>query len=252
VLGGRAKEKVTQPGVKNFRGDLIKFLNKVLSGENFALSRWGDGELAILEGKPLNLLNKGNGEFDNRPDDPKYALPRVLLEEAFVYHSSGYYLGIPCPCCSAPATFNKVRRMSGQKEENLTWANIFVNSNYSFYVERFLPAIAERKVVLISHRDTDLSQLFFKPLAHYRVPPNAWLKQDTTCKLMSDFSDKSGYIFLFAAGPYSNIAIYEMYRVNKNNTYIDVGSTLDAMLGLKPTRKYLLGGSTLNKTCKWG
>ena len=44
---------------------------------------------------------------------------------------------------------------------------------------------------------------------------------------------------------------YQLYFSNKNNTYIDIGSTLDTQMGMKPTRGYQLGAPTLNKICVW-
>ena len=45
---------------------------------------------------------------------------------------------------------------------------------------------------------------------------------------------------------------YELwYDMNKNNTYIDIGSTLDVIMGMKPTRGYLKGANTLKKECIW-
>ena len=42
----------------------------------------------------------------------------------------------------------------------------------------------------------------------------------------------------------------EMWKHNKNNTYIDIGSTLNPWL-TENNRGYLKGASTLNKTCIW-
>jgi hypothetical protein len=59
------------------------------------------------------------------------------------------------------------------------------------------------------------------------------------------------HVFLFAAGPFANILTYELWKYNRNNTYIDIGSTLDKYLGLKLTRGYLQGAPTLTKKCIW-
>jgi hypothetical protein len=45
-------------------------------------------------------------------------------------------------------------------------------------------------------------------------------------------------IFLVTGGCFANILIYELFKLEKENTYIDVGSALDIYLGLGQTRAY--------------
>jgi len=59
------------------------------------------------------------------------------------------------------------------------------------------------------------------------------------------------YVFLISAGPFANILVHQLHNFNKNNTYLDIGSTIDGYLKLPLTRRYLKGGDTLNKTCIW-
>jgi hypothetical protein len=59
------------------------------------------------------------------------------------------------------------------------------------------------------------------------------------------------HMFLFCAGPFSNILIHECFKISSNNTYLDMGSTLDSMMSLGETRGYLRGADTLNKVCIW-
>ena len=51
-------------------------------------------------------------------------------------------------------------------------------------------------------------------------------------------------LFLFSAASLSNLLIYELYKEFPNNTYMDIGSTLNPMVGLdgwKGSRGYLRG-----------
>jgi hypothetical protein len=41
----------------------------LLKGENFAFSKFADGELAILKGENIDLTKKCNGEFKFDKDD---------------------------------------------------------------------------------------------------------------------------------------------------------------------------------------
>jgi len=59
---------------------------------------------------------------------------------------------------------------------------------------------------------------------------------------------------LFCAGPFGNILAHQLFEYNSQNTYIDVGSTLNVMLlgEAGKNRSYLRGGASLNKICSWG
>lgn len=199
----------------------------------------------------MNLLSKGNGEFDFIPGNSTYERPRTLLQEAFTYRDKNYYVGIGCPCCVGEENFHRMKRLSGQDEEHLTWANIFVNANYRHFIGSMIPEIKKYPVILASHEASVLTDLPFKLDNHYRVPPNAWLSEDITNRIQEDMAGKTGYIVLFASGPHANIATYMLHKSNPGNTYIDAGSVFDAMLGLKVTRRYLKGLSTVDKICIW-
>ena len=43
---------------KTFRGDIEFFYNKLVNKENFAITRYGDGEMIIMTNRYINLLNK--------------------------------------------------------------------------------------------------------------------------------------------------------------------------------------------------
>lgn len=45
-------------------------------------------------------------------------------------------------------------------------------------------------------------------------------------------------IFLVAAGPLSNIIIFHMWNVNRNNIYLDIGSALDPVIFDRASRGY--------------
>lgn len=239
--------------VKTFKGDFYYFLNKIKNNENFSLSRWGDGELKILEGEYINLTNIKNGEFMYDPNNDKYKLIRKKIIESYLAKDDQYYIGIACRCCVGEDKHFYMKEKSKQNENNLTWANIFVNSNYKLFMTDFLNEMKNRDIVMVVNNKADISRLPFKIEKTYYVGVDAWLNDyNILYKIKQDYKDKKDKIFLFAAGPLSNILTYELwFNMNKNNTYIDIGSTLDVQMGMRPTRNYLRGGNTLNKICVW-
>lgn len=240
--------------MKTFKGDFDMFVNKIKNNEHFALSRWGDGELMILENKAIDLRHKGDGEFRHDPTNDISLKMRDILMESYTYQDKDYYVGVACQCCVGKDKFDYMRKLSGQLESNLTWANIFVNSNYKYFLNDFINVLQNKKIILVSHVNSKLDNLPFKIENHFSVGTDAWISDYSTSKLIQmemDALNRTNYIYLFAAGPFANILTYELWKHNRNNTYIDIGSTLDKFLGLQLTRGYLQGAPTLNKTCIW-
>ena len=64
-------------------------------------------------------------------------------------------------------------------------------------------------------------------------------------------------LFLFSASTFSNLAIYELYKHNSKNTYIDIGTCLTPFMGMPTERSYLQEywfgnyGTDLKRNCIW-
>lgn len=240
--------------MKTFKGDFDMFVNKIKNDEHFALSRWGDGELMILENKSIDLRHKGDGEFMHDPKSSVHVMMRESLLNSYKYKHKDYYIGVACQCCVGKEKFEYMKKLSEQPEENLTWANIFVNSNYQYFLSELLPILKNKKVILIANKKSKPEGLPFKVEQFYPIGTDAWVNSgELIQKLMMDIGEfnMNNYVYIIAAGPLANVMTYELWKYNKNNTYIDIGSTLDKMLGLTVTRGYLQGAPTLNKTCIW-
>lgn len=238
--------------MKTFSGDFDKFLYKIKSGVHFSLSRWGDGELMILENKFIDLRNQKNGEFRFDPNLTEYDEVKMKLGLSYTARDDEYYIGIACPCCVGQEKYQYMKRLSQQNENHLTWANLYVNSNYKRFLNEFVPEMNNREVVMIVNKQADTSKLPFNVEKTYKVGTDAWLNDYSVIEdIKNDYLKSKDKIFLIAAGPLANILTYELWFLNKNNSYIDIGSTLDVQMGMKPTRGYHVGASTLNKICIW-
>lgn len=242
--------------MKTFKNDFEKFYSKIKNKESFALSRNNDGEMIILNNEYINLLDKYNGEFIYDPKEPKHAKFREMLLASAQHKGENYYVGIACRCCVGDEKHENLKKLTGQDDDHLTWGNIFVNGNYNDYVSKILPLFQDRKVVLVMNYKANFVSLpFFKSVIKvFGVGTNAWMDNQERIGEMVKYVKENNVkdtVFLFAAGPFSNILIHELYKVEPNNTYLDIGSTLDSMLGLGRTRGYLSGADTLNKICVW-
>ena len=87
----------------------------------------------------------------------------------------------------------------------------------------------------------------------YYVGTDAWYEDYSVIEqIKEDYKDSENKVFLFAAGPFANMLTYKLwFEMNMNNIYVDIGSTLDVQMGMKPSRGYHGGAPTLKKKCKW-
>lgn len=230
----------------SFHGDL-EYIEKLLLGKiPFSLVRFGDGEMKIMKGEPLNLLHKGEFNFQGEE------ILQHQLIESFQHSQENYFVGIGCPCCVGANNFNWMKRNTYLEDESLTWANIFVNSNYSSFRERILESFKNYRITLIAPGSID--NLPIKISKHYRVGPNAWVKNSDLYEKIStqiNQSNESGQLFLFCAGPYANILCHKLYNKFPEHTFIDIGSVFNVELGIGKNRGYLRGENTLKKVCEW-
>jgi hypothetical protein len=240
---------------KKFTEDIKIIFNSLKNKEHFAYSKYADGEMKILMGDNIDILTKCNGEFKYDKDDKSDQDYRNKLIESFKYCDKNYHIGIGCPCCIGDDNYKWMKNFTSCDEKNITWANIFVNGNYNFYVENFIPEYKNHKIIMVCNHKAKLNNLFGDNLIKdFRVGTNAWKNDfkiiDEIKKYILD-NDIKNHLFLFAAGPFGNILTYELFKFRRENTYMDIGSTLDPLIDLGGTRGYHKGAPTLKKICTW-
>ena len=174
---------------KTFRGDIEFFYDKLVNKENFGVTRFGDGELVIVRNNSIDLTDKNTGEFKYNPDDESDSFYREQLINSLTYKDDNYYVGCACPCCIGTKNSTSLRNKSEQKVENMTWANIFVNSNYNFFMEKFVPIFDSSDTYIVCNKHSDISNLPFKIKGGLTVGTNAW-KNDYN--VIDDLDDIGG------------------------------------------------------------
>lgn len=237
--------------MKLFNRDIEIFANKLKSGENFSFSKYADGEWAVIKNQAIN-----NKEFWFNPNNDTDQEKRQALIESFQYKHPNYYVGISCPCCQGIETFNEMYEFSGQDEDHLTWANLWVNSNYKYYLSNILPLYQERDIVIFCNEKSQIENLPFTPYMVVPVKHNAWEYNwnlvEEAKSIMSIIPSKN-MLVLFCCGPFGNILCHKLTEFNDQHTYLDIGSTLNPFLcsaGFE--REYYLGNNFFsNLVGKW-
>ena len=261
--------------MKTFEGYLELFREKLSNGENFAFTRFSDGELFILQNKRLELNenhyiignNLGMGRY-NEEEQKKFhpethSENRQMLIDSLQHQQENYFKGISCRCCVSQSDFDFQMEMAGGDSEYMTWSNLFVNGNYEKYLERIVPLFKTKKVIIVVNKSADISQLGFDIVKDFRVGTNCFINDvsiiDDLKKYISE-NDIRDHLVLVSAASLSNLIIHQLFREFPNNTYLDMGSTLNPIMkmeGWKGSREYLKeywmkqGRFYLEKNCIW-
>ena len=184
-----------------FEKDATLVIDKIFNGDNFALSRYADGEYHVMNALQCN----GCDGWEVGPEDGILA---EALTKAFTHTEGNYFYGISCPCCDSPK-YTWLKENIKQEWGKVTYSNLFVNGNYNKF--KSMVESLERPVVLLVNEAADEVKYPFEVV-------------DT--------------LFFISAGPLSELSISLMYQANPNNSYIDVGSSLDYWTHQRYTRLY--------------
>lgn len=256
---------------KDFKKDFFMFVEMLKNGENFSFGRFSDGELRILEDRHLEIgqtvVRVGDGvkkshysPQDHKLFDPKkHQFYRQKLIDAFKFKKDNYYKGLSCRCCVREEAFKWQLELHGGDDDSLTWANIFVNSNYPLFVEQMLPEFSNHKMVFVCNEKAKLDGLPFKIEKDFRIGHNAIINDYKLVEEIKGWMGKEmkNHVFIFSASSVSNYLAHQLFEFNDKNTYIDIGTTLNSFIGMDVNRGYLTGywgknkKSTLNKSCVW-
>jgi len=245
-----------------FKSDFILLLSKLKRGDHFAFTRFSDGELYILQNEPIAVGRttcylRGSehsglwGEEEVKSFNPETDQRlREHLMECFLYKKSGYYKGI----CTEQDVGHKdwawqFDGLLDHQEGNLTFANLLINGNYINFMTQMLPALKKKnyEVVYVCNKMANLDKFPLNLKKDFRVGQNCHINDTHLIEEIKNWVRAEGvanHLFLFSAASLSNLLIYELYKEFPNNTYMDIGSTLNPMLdldGWKGSRGYLRG-----------
>ena len=257
--------------MESFKED-IKFFEKKLKNKTpFSFLRFSDGEMFIMQGKTLALNENGSLAGDQfypnnwSREDHKYidsvehSYIKEDLIEAFKFKDSTYYKGVSCRCCVGYENFEYFINLS-EKDKNLTWSNIFVNSNYPYFLNNIVPIFSTyERVILVANENSKLDKLPFKISKFFEVGNNCIISNYNLIKDIPEYvknNNINNALFLFSASSLSQLIIHKLHQTNKNNTYLNIGTTLNHLLGLSCNRGYLSYNFNQNhpdiqKECIW-
>jgi hypothetical protein len=230
-------------------GELMRTRDLLVSHTPFALARFGHAEMEILQGRLMyDREVSGGHEYRYAPADADNEAPRQRLWDSFTFSRPNYLVGINCPHCSLrpgseDSDFEWMRENSGQPEDRLTFATVYFYSNYPRYLSEVLPLYHEYKTVLVCHEAGNVSRLPFQPVQVFRNRFDAWRRDWPLVEEIQSYIFREqirGGLFLFCAGALSCMLAHQLYAFCPENSYLDIGSSLDPYLfNGALTRRYL-------------
>ena len=261
-----------------FKKDFNNMLAKIKSGEHFAFTRFSDGELYILQNRKVVIetnkcfLREGQHAGHWGDEEHKSFVPeedqslREHLMKCFTHKQDNYFKGICTKQDIGLKDYSwQFENGISKTDEDLTFANLLINGNYINFITNMIPAIYNKgyQIVYVCNNKANLNNFPLNLKKDFRVGSNCHTNDvhliDEMCQWVHENNIKN-HLFLFSAASLSNLLIYELYKRFPNNTYMDVGSTLNPVLALNGwvhSRGYLRGywmqqpDPYLVQQCEW-
>lgn len=252
--------------MKDYREHFFMLYEKLKNNENFAFSRFSDGELYMMQGKETQLADNfyilGNRKVPQKyhEEDHKHFIPekhefyRQKLMDSYQHLQDDYFVGLSCRCCVGNKDHQEMLDWykGDINSDLLTWSNLWVNGNFPKFKELMIPEFSNHDIVYILNENANVDGLPFKVKKDFRVGKNCIINDYDKIFDVGNwiFDNKiENHVFLFSASSLSNYMIHYLYKSYPDNTYIDVGTTMNDLLGMKGLREYIKGNN--KKMCIW-
>lgn len=241
---------------KNFNLDFEYLTDRIFNKKlPTVFSRYADGELALMVGK--EIPNYSQAYMEDKWNSPaKKTLLGKDLGNTLKNKDPEYYYGISCACCDPTAKNILISNLfrAGVKDENITYSNLWINANYKKF--KALCENLTESVVYIGNHIGKGKNYPFKVTEYFPIEDdcvNFW--ENNKIKFLGELERLTKYyntLFFISAGPMSEVIIDFLWRNNKSNRYVDVGSSLDEFSKGRKTRPYMIESQPYyNKNCEF-
>jgi hypothetical protein len=226
--------------MEKFHKDFDYFWSMIENNINFTFTRYADGEVMLMNGSPVS---EGTQAFNIDKWSAPLGLTKVGKELiATLNHTEDDYYYAISSVTDNIYDYNFLKSNIKQKEENITFVNLWINDNYGKTIEKY--KTLNRPVNLICNYKAKRENF---PFEIYSITPfpndcvNFWEISGEAFieSILLETKDKQNELFFISCGPISEIIIHKLYESNSNNTYVDVGSSIDEFVHGYKTRPYM-------------
>lgn len=230
--------------------ELYVVLSLIRCGYHGGFIRYGDGEMALIQGRPIAADSQGalvdHFTWDTRNQS---ALGR-RIRKTLTDPAPAILYGISCSQCLVSIN-REILPILRQRPGMWSYSVLFHNANYQAF-SAWLELIAvprgnrrvigNRSLVLMVSEETrgrnlswadDVQYLPIECVRRYEGAGEAILQP--YLNVSNSYSDA---VFLVSGGPLAKWLVYRMFRANPKNFYIDVGSAMDFFVKGTATRPF--------------
>lgn len=236
--------------------DRRKLLRSLQEGQSFQFVRFSDGETEILSSRYLSIdmgrvcfrgkeLDISYPAHDKKIFDPeKHSGFRSLLLESLRHKAPNYYRGIPAKHNKDAPDQGLYLELLSNDQSNLTFCDLFTNSNYGWFKKKFFPEILKMGrqgtplALICNHRFTSDNFGYV-----YGLPDNFFANWETVLSDVMQFLNSlpTGTVVVSSGSSLSNILGFQINYKSLDLTFIDVGTAVNEFIGCpEATRTYQL------------
>lgn len=239
--------------IPNATEHLNNFINLLKTKKPFSFARFSDGEIEILRNRYLEIhagktvfrgreFKNSFPDFDSKKFDPRiHQNIRCDLLSCALFRDKNFYKGIPTSHNDALKDREFLLRLNGGYDTNMTFSDLFLNSNYAKYRKELVPLFEtyENIYVIANYRAKPIGIL--AKAKHINIPDNFFAIYDEVIdnvfEQIKNIENES--LVLSSASSLSNILGHRLYRLNPNVTFLDIGTSVNDLLSLNHnTRTY--------------
>jgi hypothetical protein len=238
-----------------YENDFEEILFYITSLKPFALVRYGDGERMLARGEAIPTSSQAFSVDKFWFEGGESELGKDLLMSLKGQYDQPYFYAFVTPV----RTFELEWFLNNTEQHcaYITYANIFVNSNYP-KTKQFLSSLIStqlHRIVLVANfRSVDR----FLEMGN-RVPflkllddvPHTY-KGQNRLNVIQNATDlakaHNGKLFLVSGGPLAKVLVSIMWGANPQNQYVDFGSSMDEIFKGSISRPYMTGSSEKDRT----
>lgn len=230
----------------DFFGDFDFFTNKILNEEPFAFSRYADGEVRLMKGKKVKEGTQAFNVDNWYSDEGLTRLGEDLL--GTTSHTEDNYFYAISGLTDSKDDYQYLNEVI--KSSNKTFVNLWINANYQRTMQFYNKL--NRDVVVMANHNAVRGAFPFSVKDLYTYPNNCvqyWEenRDDVINGVENVAKLYDGMLFFVSVGPLTEVLIHYMYFANPNNTYVDVGSSIDEFVHGRKTRPYMNSSSPYSK-----
>ena len=235
--------------MKNFKDEFYRYITLFQERDPLAFVRYGDGEHMLIDGREVSNITQAY-KVDKWSAPAKISKLGEDLKQSLLHTEPNYHYAIPCQCCNKQGKEYYLSVIK-QGDENITYANLFINGNYPLWMN-YIESMGQH-IVLVANIDGAKRNMFpLYPDVFFGVPNDCVnFYENSGSKyidyLIEGFKNIKGQLVFVSGGPLAKVIIHYLFLNNPTNRYIDVGSSIDEIIHGQKTRPFMIKTSEYHK-----